>query len=63
MVLAARSDEDGRPLVVSGFFGADAILPVRVDEPDDSCEEDKFDDEMKAVEDLFEARVGLPAVA
>ena len=62
MVLAARSDEDCRALVALDLFGANAILPMRVDEPDDTDEKDKFDREMEAVKDLFEARVGLPAI-
>ena len=46
-----------------GFFEADAVFPVGVDEPDDSSEEYDLDGEMKAVEDFLEARVGLPFVA
>ena len=44
-------------------FGADAVFPVGDDEPDDADEENSFDSEVKAVEDLFEAGIGVPAVA
>ena len=44
-------------------FSADAALPVGVDKPDDSCDEDQFDCEMKPVEDGLEAGVGVPVIA
>ncbi len=47
---------------MSGRFGADAVLPVGGDEPEDGGDEDEFDAEVEAVEDLLEAWVGVPAV-
>jgi hypothetical protein len=44
-------------------FGADAVFPVGDDEPDDADEEDGFYAEVEAVEDFFEAGIGVPAVA
>jgi hypothetical protein len=41
-------------------FGADAVLPVGDYEPDDSGQEEEFYAEVEAVEDLFEAGVGVP---
>jgi hypothetical protein len=38
-------------------FGADAVLPVGIEKPDDSSDKDKFDGEVEAVEDGFEAGV------
>src|SRR5580765_3927815 len=36
---------------------------MRVDKPDDCCDEGELDGEMEAVEYVFETRVGLPFVA
>src|SRR5580698_9206123 len=44
-------------------FGADAVLPVGDYEPDEADDDDGFYAEMEAVEDLFEARVGVPCCA
>ena len=44
-------------------FFADAVFPVGDDEPEESDDENKFDCEVEAVEDLFEAWVGVPGCA
>jgi hypothetical protein len=41
-------------------FGADAVFPVGDDEPEEAGDEDCFDGEVEAMEDRFEARVGVP---
>lgn len=40
-------------------FSADAVLPVRNDEPDETEDNDCFNAEMKTVEDFFEAGIGV----
>jgi len=42
-----------------GGFGADAVLPVGDDEPEETGDEDEFDTEVEALEDGFETRVGV----
>jgi len=44
-------------------LGADAVLPVRDDEPEEGGDDDDFDGEMEAVEDFFEVGVGVPGCA
>ena len=42
-----------------GRFGADAVLPVGDDEPEEGKDDDGFDTEVEALEDLLEARIGV----
>jgi hypothetical protein len=55
-VLRCAQDENFRRLC---GIGADAVLPVGGDEPDRADEYYGFDTEVEAVEDLFEAGVGI----
>ena len=60
-IIPVRNIEQNWPKrVVLCRFRADAILPVGDDEPEEGCEENEFDGEMKAVEDFLEAWVGVP---
>jgi hypothetical protein len=49
-----------REAIRSSFFRADAVFPVRGDEPEEGCDENEFDGEMEAVEDFFEAGISVP---
>src|SRR4051794_8060798 len=44
----------------SDCFGADAILPVRNDEPHKSHHDHQLDRQMEAMEDRLESRIAIP---
>jgi len=57
--MRVSSTRPNAPNFLSGF-GADAVLPVGDYEPDEADDDDGFYAEVEAVEDLFEAGVGVP---
>ena len=55
-----RSWTTDEAIVLDWLRGADAVLPMGDDEPDDACEVDDFYRVVDAVEDFFEAGIGVP---